>query len=924
MKPARRVVFVHIAVAILCAAVIAACGDRGGGTAGGAGGGTGGGSGGGVGGGVGGGAGGGIGGGAGGGVGGPYTIGGSVSGLAGELVVRNGGDDLTVTSDGPFEFATPIPHGGAYDVSVATQPDTVRCSIVGGAGTAMSDVTSVDVRCYAPFRLDVVGLPRAAELRWNDVPGAESYDVYYSTAADCDLDDVASCPGGGVVTGVESPVLVQGLTNGEHHSFWLAANLPSGHRAWGESGARPDAITLSHDTDFDGGWYAYATAVGPDGTVYLGGAFTRVGASSGGGVLLRTDCVGSRPLPVVNGAVTAVASDGAGGFYIGGGFGRVGNEPRTNLAHIRADGSVGPWNPGVDGVVHALAVHGTTVYVGGEFEEAGGAARISIAAIDTTANTNNATSWNPSATAGDYPAIVTALAIAGDTLYVAGDFDAIGGQPQAYIAAFDLTADTDEPTAWNPQADAPVWAMAVSDGLVYVGGQFEHVGGKERSALAALDPTLATATDWNPGADEMVGALAVAGDVVYAGGYFSNIGGAERRYLAALEADVDEDNATDWAPEPNEPVGVLTVGDGTLYASGYFDTIAGAPRRHLAAFDTASGALADWDPSPDSVVYALATSGAGLYVGGDFNAVGGASRRHLAALRDDGSLAEWNPSANAPVMAIAVAGETVYVGGHFTQIGGQGRQRIAAIDPYGVTDWNPNANGTVQALAVADGLVYVGGTFTRIGGQDRNRIAALDAAVTVDNATPWDPNASSPGATVYALAIHGDVVYAGGSFTHIGGMARNNIAALDRTATEDIATDWNPNASNSVYALAVGNGVVYAGGDFFGIGTRSRRGLAALDSDGVATSFDANVNGYVLAVAVAGDTVYAGGNFSNAGGTNRRYLAALDLDGAATSWAPAPTYPVSAIAVGPDRIHVAGSFYRIEGRLARGFATIAP
>src|SRR5437762_2302183 len=38
-----------------------------------------------------------------------YAVGGSVTGLVGTLVVQNeGGDDLTLTADGTFAFATPI------------------------------------------------------------------------------------------------------------------------------------------------------------------------------------------------------------------------------------------------------------------------------------------------------------------------------------------------------------------------------------------------------------------------------------------------------------------------------------------------------------------------------------------------------------------------------------------------------------------------------------------------------------------------------------------------------------------------------------------------------------------------------------------------------------------------------------------------
>ena len=88
------------------------------------------------------------------------------------------------------------------------------------------------------------------------------------------------------------------------------------------------------------------------------------------------------------------------------------------------------------------------------------------------------------------------------------------------------------------------------------------------------------------------------------------------------------------------------------------------------------------------------------------------------------------------------------------------------------TAWNPDASNDVFALAVSGSTVYAGGDFTLIGGQTRNYIAALDA--TTGLATAWDPGAN--GGHVNALAVSGSTVYAGGSFTSIGPLAQSGIA----------------------------------------------------------------------------------------------------------------------------------------------------
>ena len=83
-----------------------------------------------------------------------YTIGGMVTGLSGSgLVLQdNGGDNLTVTASGSFTFTTAITSGGAYAVTVLTQPSspTQTCTVTSGTGTATANVTSVQVACAAP------------------------------------------------------------------------------------------------------------------------------------------------------------------------------------------------------------------------------------------------------------------------------------------------------------------------------------------------------------------------------------------------------------------------------------------------------------------------------------------------------------------------------------------------------------------------------------------------------------------------------------------------------------------------------------------------------------------------------------------------------------------------------------------------------
>src|SRR4051812_2536952 len=131
-------------------------------------------------------------------------------------------------------------------------------------------------------------------------------------------------------------------------------------------------------------------------TLYIGGDFKHVAPRTGPGVALsEADGQPDLDLPQVSGgSVSAVAPDGAGGWYIGGGFTHVGGVPRHNIAHITAAKTVDPnFDPGADSQVSYLAVSGNTVYAAGFFRSIGGQQRTGLAAID--AGTGQATPFSP-------------------------------------------------------------------------------------------------------------------------------------------------------------------------------------------------------------------------------------------------------------------------------------------------------------------------------------------------------------------------------------------------------------------------------------------------------------------------------------------------------------------------------------------------
>jgi len=81
-----------------------------------------------------------------------FTVGGSVSGLAGSGLVlqNNGGDDLPVAASGNFAFATTLASGAAFNVTIKTQPlsPTQTCTVTQPTGTVgTANITNVAVTC---------------------------------------------------------------------------------------------------------------------------------------------------------------------------------------------------------------------------------------------------------------------------------------------------------------------------------------------------------------------------------------------------------------------------------------------------------------------------------------------------------------------------------------------------------------------------------------------------------------------------------------------------------------------------------------------------------------------------------------------------------------------------------------------------------
>lgn len=89
-----------------------------------------------------------------------FSIGGTVNGLTGGTLVlqNNGGDNRSITVNGAFTFATLLPQGAPYFVSVLTQPAGQTCSLAARSGTVgNANVNNIVVTCSPAPAAQTVG-----------------------------------------------------------------------------------------------------------------------------------------------------------------------------------------------------------------------------------------------------------------------------------------------------------------------------------------------------------------------------------------------------------------------------------------------------------------------------------------------------------------------------------------------------------------------------------------------------------------------------------------------------------------------------------------------------------------------------------------------------------------------------------------------
>ena len=324
----------------------------------------------------------------------------------------------------------------------------------------------------------------------------------------------------------------------------------------------------------------------------------------------------------------------SGRVVLGGNFTSAGAYPRTNLAAILANGDADPdFAPTIDGPVQAVVASqdGSVVFIGGTFTEVNGQPRQNLAALDAVTGAL-LEGWQADTT-GALPA-VQSLAVSGNTFFVGGRFDGIGGADKAKLAKVDAT--TGAVIKWNTWVNGAVNEVRVNPkgNTVWIGGEFTKIRGIARPYFGAIDPATGNVRKFNGlGNSSRIITLALSPNGKWV--YTANNSNLISAYKTG------ESSSPRWSRHTDGNTQAIVGSGSTVYVGGHFTEFnddGTAAQVFVGALDAYTGVLKDWNPvatGSNKGVWTLAIDATHLYAGGGFLRFDGVQQRLFA--RFDGT-----------------------------------------------------------------------------------------------------------------------------------------------------------------------------------------------------------------------------------------------------------------------------------------------
>ncbi|HEY1016411.1 MAG TPA: hypothetical protein VGE07_27120 [Herpetosiphonaceae bacterium] len=530
------------------------------------------------------------------------------------------------------------------------------------------------------------------------------------------------------------------------------------------------------------------------------------------------------------------------------------------------------------------------LYAAGRFRQAGGATANSVARWDGR-------DWRPlgggiTRLSGS-PGLVNDLVWWRGELYAGGVFDAAGG-----VAAYCLARWNG--SRWAPVGDgsiaeAPnggVTALEVYNDELYVAGYFSRAGNLAASRIVRWDGNRWASLGPGVGGPSGTGAeaLAIHNNSLYVGGVFTQTGTLAAHNIARWDGG-QWSAAGNAASQTGERIETLLSTGGNLYAGGQFSGLGGSDAKAVARWDgTRWNAVGPADAEAPSRASALTLRQGVLYAG----SAGGAMIRTW-----DGG--RWRQAAaGGQIRDFAQTAQALYVGGSF---------EIARRTSHPLADFIYGGAAQLQDGA----FVALGNAPPEAEADSQRSLVATDGAaylVTSRNVLVWDrlrwqAIALPSGSTGYSFY---PCVTAIGADLYV--VVQGSAPPYDTRVMRRRAGVWQDIglAEGGIGPLLAMNGILYAGGSFTKIGGVAAGGLAAWDGSqwrAVASSLSNGANpGIIHALAASNNQLIVGGRFTEINGVATRHLARWNGAEWSSIAAPAGNSETERIAVAGDQLFI--------------------
>lgn len=495
------------------------------------------------------------------------------------------------------------------------------------------------------------------------------------------------------------------------------------------------------------------------------------------GIPLAAQTVDDGFNPRVQGTVrcTAIMPDGQ--LWVGGEFSRVGTTPVGNLARLNWNGRIAPTvalEP--DGMVLCLLpLPDNTLWVGGAFTEISGVRRAGLARVTENDGARLDAGFSP-----EIGGEVRCLLADGDGVLVGGVFHLVNDTRRAGLVrlladgsvdpAFDAGLAGSQGVAVNALARQP-------DGKVVVAGFFDAVGPQAAGNLARLHPGGKLDSTFGGSTDGEVHALGVQADGhLVIGGDFLTASGTAAAKLARLNRDGSFDRTINGIVDRVNTIAIQA--DGKILAGGREGTFPHTRYGSLLRLSAGLDVESSYDPLADGDVFCCTVqSDNHLLAGGAFNRVDLTSRLGLARLdssgRTDITLGSNSRLGGEVSTIVQQPDEKLIFAGPFPSLAGVSSGGLVRTHLNGTVDngfLRPNVGPGLLGVQVRnDRKLVVFGSMTAVNGSARTGIARLQANGPLDPA--FNANVAGPaGVVVSAFADQPkDRLLLGGNFTHLGG-----------------------------------------------------------------------------------------------------------------------------------------------------------